>query len=66
MLSLTVGLSILFSMFIAFLVASFIPIVLYKLDFDPDISTGAFVATTIDIIGVLSYYIVAQNLYSIS
>ena len=66
MLSLTVGLSVLFSMFIACLVASFIPIILYKLDFDPAISTGPFVTTAIDIIGVLGYFIIAKNLYSIS
>lgn len=66
MLSLAVGLSVLFSMFIACLVASFIPILLYKLDFDPAISTGPFVTTPIDIIGVLGYFIIAQNLFIIS
>jgi len=66
MLALTVGLSVLFSMFIACLVASFIPIFLYKLDFDPAISTGPFVTTAIDIIGVLGYFIIAQNLFSTS
>jgi len=66
MLSLTVGLSVLFSMFISCLVASFIPIILYKLDFDTAISTGPFITTTINIIGVIGYYIIAQNLYLIS
>ena len=66
MLSITVGLSVLFSMFVACLVASFIPIVLYKLDFDPAISTGPFVTTAIDIIGVMGYFIIAQNLLTIS
>jgi magnesium transporter len=62
LLAIIVGLSILFSMFIACLVASFIPILLYKLDFDPAISTGPFVTTAIDIIGVLGYFIIAQSL----
>jgi magnesium transporter len=49
------------SMVIACIVASFLPIFLFKLDFDPAISTGPFVTTSIDILGVLSYFIIANS-----
>ena len=56
-----VGFSIMLSMVIACIVASFLPIFLFKLDFDPAISTGPFVTTSIDILGVLSYFIIANS-----
>jgi magnesium transporter len=57
---LTVGLSIFCSMLIGCAVASFIPIMLYKLKLDPAIATGPFVTTAIDILGVISYFLIAS------
>ena len=55
-LGLVVGLSIFCSMTIATAVGASVPIILKKLDFDPAISTGPFVTTAIDIIGVALYF----------
>jgi len=39
-----------------------LPIILEKLDVDSAISTGPFVATFIDIVGVASYFFIATTL----
>ena len=57
---LTVGISIFCSMLIGCAVASFIPIMLYKLKLDPAIATGPFVTTAIDILGVIAYFLIAS------
>ena len=62
LLGIVVGSSIFTSMSIACLVASVLPIVLEKLNIDPAVSTGPFVTTSIDIIGVTSYFFIATNL----
>ncbi|MBC8214723.1 MAG: magnesium transporter [Candidatus Marinimicrobia bacterium] len=54
-----VGISIFFAMTIACTIGSLFPIVLDKLNFDPAISTGPFVTTAIDIVGVLIYFYIA-------
>ncbi|MDP6853603.1 MAG: magnesium transporter [Candidatus Marinimicrobia bacterium] len=64
-LSLIVGLSIFSSMSLACLVASVIPIFLEKINFDPAISTGPFVTTAIDIIGVTLYFFIAGSFLSL-
>ncbi|MFL2510906.1 MAG: magnesium transporter [Candidatus Neomarinimicrobiota bacterium] len=61
-LGLVVGLSIFCSMTIATAVGASVPIVLKKLDFDPAISTGPFVTTAIDIIGVALYFYIASTI----
>ncbi len=61
MLGVVVGLSICCSMLIAAAVGTFIPLVLRKLDIDPAIATGPFVTTSIDIIGVLLYFVIAGS-----
>ena len=61
-LGLTVSLSIFFSMLIACVVASIIPIVLYKIKLDPAIATGPFVTTAIDVLGIIMYFIIASLL----
>lgn len=62
MLGLVVGISIFTSMSIACLVASVFPILLEKVNIDPAISTGPFVTTAIDIIGIYSYFLIAGSL----
>ena len=58
-LGFVVGLSICTSMIIAATVGTIIPLVLRKLDIDPAIATGPFVTTSIDILGVLFYFLIA-------
>ena len=59
LLGFVVGLSICCSMLIATAVGTFIPLVLRKLDIDPAIATGPIVTTSIDILGVLLYFLIA-------
>ena len=59
-LGLVIGLSIFCSMTIATVVGACVPIILKKFDFDPAISTGPFVTTAIDIIGVALYFFIAS------
>ena len=65
LLGVVVGLSICSSMIIAVTVGSTIPLVLRKLDIDPAIATGPFVTTSIDILGVLLYFVIAASLIKI-
>jgi len=58
-LGLVVGLSICVSMVVAATVGTIIPLILRKLDIDPAIATGPFVTTSIDILGVLFYFLIA-------
>ncbi len=59
-LGLVVGLSIGCSMTIATAVGASVPLILKKLSFDPAISTGPFVTTAIDILGVALYFMIAS------
>lgn len=54
-----VGLAVLCSMTIAALVGSFVPMVLARINVDPAIATGPFVTTSIDIISVFFYFMIA-------
>jgi len=59
-LGIVIGLSIACSMTIATAVGASVPLLLKKLNFDPAISTGPFVTTAIDILGVALYFIIAS------
>jgi len=61
-LGLVVGLSICASMIIATSIGTMVPLFLRKLDVDPAIATGPFVTTTIDILGVGIYFLIASAL----
>ena len=54
-----VGISICASMLIAVAVGSLIPLFLRKFEIDPAVATGPFVTTSIDILGVLLYFMIA-------
>jgi len=58
-LGFVVGLSICASMIVAATVGTIIPLILRKLDIDPAVATGPFVTTSIDILGVLFYFLIA-------
>jgi magnesium transporter len=64
-LGFVVGLSICVSMIVAATVGTIIPLILRKLDIDPAIATGPFVTTSIDILGVLFYFMIAGYFLSI-
>lgn len=60
-----VGLSICASMVLATSVGTMVPLFLRKLEIDPAIATGPFVTTTIDILGVSIYFLIASVLLPI-
>ena len=64
-LGIVVGLSICVSMVVAATVGTIIPLILRKLNIDPAVATGPFVTTSIDILGVLFYFIIAGLFLSI-
>ena len=59
-LGIIVGFSICSSMLIASCVGTVVPLVLQKIDVDPAIATGPFVTTSIDILGVTLYFLIAS------
>ena len=65
MLGVAVGLSICSSMLLATAVGTFTPLILRKLDIDPAVATGPFVTTSIDILGVLLYFMIARLLLTL-
>ena len=65
MLCVVVGLSIGCSMLLAVAVGPFVPMFLRKVDIDPAIASGPFVTTSIDILGVLFYFVIAEYFLSI-
>ena len=64
-MGIVVGLSICSSMLLAVTVGSLIPLMLRKLEIDPAVATGPFVTTSIDILGVLFYFVIAGILLEI-
>lgn len=58
-LSFSVASAILFSMAVASLVGSVVPLVLHRLHIDPAVATGPFVTTSIDIVSVYGYFLMA-------
>jgi magnesium transporter len=64
-LGLVVGLSVLFVMTLSATVGTFVPLILKRLDFDAAVATGPFVTTSIDILGVLAYFIIAKILLNL-
>jgi len=59
-LGLVVGLSVVFAMVLAATVGACVPLILKRLDIDAAIATEPFVTTSIDIIGVLAYFLIAK------
>jgi magnesium transporter len=64
-LGLVVGLSVLFVMTMSATVGTFVPLILKRLDFDAAVATGPFVTTSIDILGVLAYFLIAKTLLNL-
>jgi magnesium transporter len=64
-LAFSVGLAIIMSMSIAALVGSMVPLILERLNIDPAVATGPFVTTSIDIVSVYCYFMIATQLLDI-
>lgn len=56
----TVGISIWASMITATMVGASVPLFFHKIKVDPAVATGPLVTTSVDVLGILVYYIVAQ------
>lgn len=65
LLGVVVGISVFFSMTMAATIGTSIPLILKRFDVDAAIATGPFVTTTIDIIGVLTYFSIAKFLLNL-
>ncbi len=61
-LAFAVGLAIISSMSIAALVGSMVPLIFERLNIDPAVATGPFVTTSIDIVSVYCYFMIANHL----
>ena len=58
-LGITVGLGIILSMTTAAFVGALVPVLLHRMNLDPAVATGPFVTTSVDILGVVVYFLVA-------
>jgi len=61
-LGFVVGLSVFLVMTLAATVGTLVPLILKRLNFDTAIATGPFVTTSIDILGVLAYFLIAKTI----
>ena len=62
LLAVTVGASVLCAMAVAALVGGAAPLLFERLNIDPAIATGPFVTTSVDVLGILAYFSIAQLL----
>ena len=58
-LGIAVGLAVICSMTVAALVGSLVPLLLARASIDPAVATGPFVTTSVDIISVFCYFVIA-------
>lgn len=64
-LALAVGLAVISSMSVAALVGSMVPLIFERLHIDPAVATGPLVTTSIDIVSVYCYFMIARVLLGI-
>jgi len=64
-LAISVALAVICSMTVAAFVGSLVPMGFARINIDPAVATGPFVTTAIDIIAVLSYFLIATTLLGI-
>jgi len=58
-LGITVGVGIILAMATAAFVGALVPVILDRVNLDPAVATGPFVTTSVDILGVVVYFLVA-------
>jgi len=63
-LAFVVGVALFSVVILASLLGTIIPLVLDKLGFNPALASGPFITTTIDLVGLAVYFIVAHLLYN--
>ncbi len=63
-LAFVVGIALFSVVILASLLGTIIPIVLDKMGFNPALASGPFITTTIDLLGLAVYFIVAHMLYN--
>lgn len=63
-LAFVVGLALFSVVMLASLLGTIIPLILNKLGFNPALASGPFITTTIDLLGLAVYFIVAHFLYN--
>ncbi|MCF7824444.1 MAG: magnesium transporter [Candidatus Marinimicrobia bacterium] len=59
-LGITVGIGIILAMTSAAFMGALVPVVLDRMNLDPAVATGPFVTTSVDLLGVLVYFLVAS------
>lgn len=64
-LAFSVGLAVISSMSVAALVGSLVPMLFEKAQIDPAVATGPFVTTSVDIVSVYCYFLIATVLMDI-
>jgi magnesium transporter len=64
-LGLVVGFAVFFVMAMSATVGTLVPLVLRRLKFDAAVATGPFVTTSIDILGVYMFFIIARTLLDV-
>ncbi len=64
-LAFSVGLAVISSMSVAALVGSLVPMLFEKVNIDPAVATGPFVTTSVDIVSVYCYFVIATILLGI-
>jgi len=64
-LAFSVGLAVFTSMSVAALVGSLVPMLFEKVNIDPAVATGPFVTTSVDIVSVYCYFMIATVLLGI-
>ncbi|MBW2409728.1 MAG: magnesium transporter [Deltaproteobacteria bacterium] len=64
-LAISVSLAVICSMSVAALVGSLVPMLFARINIDPAVATGPFVTTSIDIISVYFYFLIATTLLGI-
>ncbi len=62
LLGVVVGVSVLLVMTLAATIGAFIPLILRRLNVDAAVATGPFITTTMDIVGVAGYFMIAKLL----
>ncbi|MBF0213129.1 MAG: magnesium transporter, partial [Magnetococcales bacterium] len=64
-LAFVVGISILSNITYAGVIASSLPLLLQKLGHDPAVGGGPYVLTTVDVLGVINYLLIATLVYGL-
>ncbi len=62
-LALTTGISLLAVIMLAASVGASVPLMLNRMNIDPALATGPFITTSNDILGILIFFLLAQQLY---